>query len=140
MNKYINLGDTIEGNSVSFEIRKWIFKGLKKHPITQKRMTLYTSDKNSNAEVITGREEPEDEELKQKTSHFHRNVGDTLQADALTIYVDNIRKIKPSVSEGATHRHGAQYTTTKDHTISHIKVPLANFNKILGFSNNEIEE
>ena len=140
MTKYINVGETIEGKSISFQIRKWMFKGLKKHPITNKIMTLYETDKNSIAEIIESIEVPEDETLRDKTSYFHRNIGDMLQADSLSIYVDNKRKIIPSVSEGATHRHGAQYVTTKKHTIAHIKVPLSVFIKVLGFSNNQIEE
>lgn len=138
MAKYIDVGDTIEGNSIYFMVRKWTFRGLKKHPITDKTMTLYVSDKNSTAEIMESRPEPEDDDLKSKTAHFHREIGDILQADALSIFIANKRKITPKVDEGASHRHGAQFVATKDHTISEIKVPHNGFKKLLGYSSNQI--
>ena len=141
MAKYIAIGDTIEGNSINCIIRKWIPRGLKKHPITNKPMTLYVTDRNSTAEIIEIRPEPEEQCLKDKTAHFHRAIGDILQADALSVYIDKIKLIHPTVKEGVSHRHGASYIKTKDHTIAEIKVPLEVFKKLLGYSNNfEIEK
>ena len=99
-------------------------------------MALYVTDRNSTAEIVKCRPEPTEQPLKNQTAHFHRAIGDILQADALSIYVDQIRQIRPTVKEGASHRHGASYVHTQDHTIAEIKVSLEVFKKLLGYSNN----
>lgn len=140
MAKYINVGETIEGNCISCMARKWTWRGLKKHPITNETMTLYVTDKNSTAEIIEAWPEPTDEALKKATSHFHRKIGDTLQADALSFYIDDKRKIKPELEGGVSHRHKSNKIEKKKHTITEIKVPLAVFRKELGYSANQITE
>ena len=99
-------------------------------------MTLYVTDRNSTAEIVKSRPEPTEQSLKKETAHFHRAVGDILQADALSIYVDQIRQIRPVVKKGASHRHGASYVQTQEHTIAEIKVSLEVFKKLLGYSHN----
>ena len=79
MAKYIGYGETVEGAATDLCSRKWVQKGPKKHPITNKTMFLYVGDRNTSVEVTKAIGEPEDEELKTKTAHFHRNVGDILQ-------------------------------------------------------------
>ena len=118
MGKYNAIGETIEGNSISCIIRKWTPRGLKKHPITNKPMTLYVTDRNSIAEILESRPEPQEQILKDKTSHFHRTVGDTLHADALSVYVDQLKRLHPTVKQGVS------------------KVPLDVLKKLLGYSNN----
>ncbi len=137
MAKYINIGDTIEGGSINCTVRKWLSRGLKKHPITNKTMSLYVTDRNSTAEILEPIAIQENDET---TVHFHREVGDILQADALSVYIDEKKKIVPVPNEGATHRHGANFVRTKKHTIAEIKVPLAVFKKLLGYSSNQIEK
>ena len=136
MGKYNAIGETIEGNSISCIIRKWTPRGLKKHPITNKPMTLYVTDRNSIAEILESRPEPQEQLLKDKTSHFHRTVGDTLHADALSVYVDQLKRLHPTVKQGVSHRHSANYVKTEKHTIAEIKVPLDVLKKLLGYSNN----
>lgn len=138
MAKYINIGETLEGNCISCVVRKWTWRGLKKHPITNKLMSLYVTDKNSTAEIIASCPEPSDEAMREKTAHFHREIGDVLEADALSVYIDDKRRVTPDVVKGASHRHGANKVQKRKHAIAEIKVPLDTLKKLLGYSANQI--
>ena len=140
MATYIQLNECIEGLSVHCTTRRWEWKGPRKHPITGKRMTLYSADRNSEAVIVKAIDEPADNETKKNTAHFHREIGDTLKADALRVYVKKIQKITATVKEGVSGRHGANIVHTTDHTIAEINVPLSNQLKIAGMGPNMIKE
>ena len=136
MGKYINIGDTIEGEQVQCVVRKWVWQGLKRHPKCPKPCTLYTTDRNSEAVVVKSPQ-------KQYVEGSHTDVGDTVVGDSLSVYVANSRKIKPDVIErnkdkevSASGRHGANVVKSKDHTIASVKVPFKNLERMLGMSNN----
>ena len=133
---YIKPGEIIEGKTVDCIARRWDWKGLKKHPITQKRMTLYVTDKNSSASIIKVINIELDEELASKTKHFHRMKDDQLKADALSVYVDKIQRVNHETKEGVSGRHGANRMYFTDHTIAEIKTSLDTYKKLLGYSNN----
>lgn len=134
MGVYCATGDTIEGLSVDCVTRRWDWKGPKKHPLTGKRMTLYITDRNSEATVIKSIGEYDDPDLRQKTAHFHRTEGDTIKADAASVYIDRLTKITPVVKEGVTGRHGANIVHSTRHTIAEVRTPLDTMKKLLGMT------
>lgn len=136
-----NIGDTIEGQAVDCDGKAFYIQGLKKHPITKKTMKLFTTDRTSHAVVREAGIVPEDEKLRKATEFFHREVEDKVTGDALSIYIDF--KSSPRIEtlhgkESASHRHGTQFMSVRNHTIATIKMPLHNLMKKLGFSNNKI--
>ena len=137
---YNNVGDTIEGEAVDFDGRSIRAQGAKKHPLTQKTMKLFTTDRNSHAVVKKIGKEPEDEEVKKETAYFHRAVGDKVTADALSVYTDIKAKVRPETihGEGASGQHGTNFASVNDHTIATVKMPLPNLIKKLGMSNNAL--
>ena len=139
---YNNLGDTIEGEAVDFDGRAIRPQGAKKHPLTKKLMRLFSTDKNSRAIVRVEGKEPEGEDLKMATAHFHRDVGDKLTADALSVYTDLRAKFRIEVihGDGASSQHGTNFASVRDNTIATVKMPLQNLLKKLGFSNNTIKK
>lgn len=139
---YNNLGDTIEGEAVDFDGRAIRPQGAKKHPLTKKLMKIFSTDKNSHAVVRAEGKEPEDEEIKKATAHFHRSVDDKLTADALSVYTDLRAKFRIETIHGkrASSQHGTNFASVKDNTIATVKMPLQNLLKKLGFSNNTIKK
>ena len=137
MATFHNIGDTIEAKTAHCNARAWDPVALKRHPVTQEIMYLYRTDKNSHATVISSIDIPSDHNIAAATSHFHREVGDKLTADALSVFVSCKRAIRSKVKEVESHRHGAQLISIPYHTIATIKMPLANMMKKLGLSNNE---
>lgn len=135
---YNNIGDTIEGEAVDFDGRAIRPQGAKKHPLTNKLMKLFTTDRNSHAIVRKAGVEPTDPIIKQATSHFHRDVDDKLTADALSVYTDFKAKVKVETLHGdaASGQHGINYSSVRSHTIATVKMPLQNLMQKLGFSNN----
>lgn len=134
MTKFIDKGETIEGDAIGLKCRKWIPKGPKRHPVYKKTMTLYLTDRNSSAEIIKARTIPTDKDIQEKTSHYHRDVGDRLEADSIEVYIDRLQSVKPEVKEGASGRHGAQFVNSKWHTAATIRMPLEIFKKKLGYT------
>lgn len=123
MTKHINIGDTIEAEHADAISRNIRWKGLKVHPVTKELMMLYECDRNSFVEVI------------KKCSSFlicECQVGDQLEADAISIYIKTKRKLKIYVKEGVTGRHGAQFLDIRERNISTIRTPLFNLRKCLG--------
>lgn len=126
MAKYININDTIDGEHTDGNTRKFEWKGLKRHPITNKLMTLYECDRNSFAEIVKEfKGEPE-----RGTESFHRLLGDSLEADAISIYIDTKRKVKYDVTN-LTARHKAQAFKIRNRSISTIKMPLENLRRYI---------
>lgn len=138
-----NLEDTIEGEAVDCDGKVIRLQGAKKHPLTKKTMILYTTDRTSHAVVRKAGKEPEDDDIKEITSHFHRSVNDKVTGDALSVYTDLKANLKIETihgKEGASHRHGTQFASIREHTIATVKMPLQNLMKKLGFSNNTLKE
>ena len=137
MAKFINVGDTIEADKAECIARKFVLGIPKKHPITQKIMLLVTTDRNSSVQFAKACIIEYDERMQKMTESFHREVGDVLMADSISIYMDTRKCPSISDKEGVTGRHGANFMTSDVHTIATIKMPIANMRKILGLSNNE---
>lgn len=137
---YNDLGDTIEGEAVDFDGRAIHPQGVKKHPLTKKTMKLFTTDRNSHAIVRKAGIEPEDEEIKKATAHFHRAVDDKVTADALSVYTNLKAKVRQETihGKGASGQHGINFAGVNDHTIATVKMPLQNLIKKLGMSNNTL--
>ena len=143
MTVFNNIGDTIEGLAMDCDGKAIYAQGIKKHPVTKKVMRLFTTDRTSHAVVRTAGVIPEDKKLREATAYFHRNVGDKITGDALSIYTE----LRPSVrietlhgKEGASHRHGTQFASVRCHAIATVKMPLSNLMKKLGYSNNSITD
>jgi len=131
MATYIKAGDTIEGDKVDIDVRKWTPSIIVENPSVKKRMYRYSTDKNSKARILKTHIVDNDPEIIEATKDYHREVGDELSCDSMKIYVDSLRKITPKVEEGATGRHGANFVTTDKHTIATISTPLANLQKAI---------
>jgi hypothetical protein len=128
MSKFINIGDTIEAEYADACSRKFEWKGFRRHPITDERMMLYECYRNSTAEIIKAYAGV----IKKGTEHFHRDAGDILEADAISIYIESARKEKIYIKEGVSGRHGSQFIDIRERSISTIKYPLQNLRKCLG--------
>lgn len=141
MTVYNNLEDTIEGEAVDFDGRFIHPQGAKKHPLTKKTMKLFSTDRNSHAVVRKAGIEPENEEIKKATAHFHRAVDDKVTADALSVYTDIKAKVRLETihGEGASGQHGIIFAGVNNHTIATIKMPLQNLMKKLGMSNKTLK-
>lgn len=129
MTTYNNIDDTIHGAHIDSHARKFEWKGMKANPYTDEMMTLYEGDRNSYAEIVKACSEKDKEN--KNTSGFHAEVGDCLEADAISIYIRRRRKHPIEVKEGVTGRHGSNILCPRDYTICTIKTPLANLIKWL---------
>lgn len=134
MATYNNTGDTIEGLALDGHTRRWQPKGLVRHSKYNKTMKLFSCDMNSHAEVTETIPEPTDEQLKNSTSGYHRNIGDALTADAIEVWLEPKGKVSTQVKEGVSGRHGATLFSTKGHSIATIRTPLQNLLKKLGYT------
>lgn len=121
MSKFNKEGDTIHGEQSDSHSRKILWKGLKVEPITKQKMTLYECDRNSYSEII---KDSLPKDCNNTTKEFHKEIGDSLEADAISIYIRTNRKIKITVKEGASGTHGAQYVNCRNYSISRIKTSL----------------
>lgn len=124
MAEYIDVGDTIEAEHIDACSRKVEWKGLKRHPITNELMTLYECDRNSTAVIVKECINTYEDDLIELTRHFKRDLGDTLKADAISIYTRTKRKQRIEVKEGVSGRHGAQFIYLREKSISCIKTSL----------------
>ena len=132
MAEYIASGETIEGNAVDFTVRALYKNGLVEHPLTKKTMYRYSADRNATGVITKTRPEPNDKDIKEATSHYHRGLGDKIKADAIEFYTEGFRPIKFVVKEGVSGRHGAQLGSSKSHTIASIKTPIPVHKNVLG--------
>lgn len=130
MAKFVKTGDTIEAEHTNAHSRKIEWKGPRRHPITNELMMLYECDRNSFAEVV---KECTDE-TREETAHFHRCLGDKLEADGISVYIKSKRKTRVVVDEGVSARHGAQFIYLRERNISTIKTPLSCLRKCLGLN------
>ena len=131
MDTFIEYGETIEGDSVDIQVRKWVPGSIVKLAAVKKNMYRYSSDRNSNATISKAHTVPEDPEIIEATKGYHRTVGDKIQCDGMKVYVDCVRRITVKPDEGASHRHGANFATTHNHTIATISTPLSCLQKAI---------
>ena len=127
MAKLINRGDTLLAKHLDGHARKIEWKGARKHPVTKQRLTLYECDRNTLLKITqayTG-------ELPEGAENFYKEVGDEVEASAVSMYVDSLRREKFPVKEGVTAWHGAQMIALRKYNISTIKTPLPNFKEIV---------
>ena len=131
MAKFIKPGETIEGDSVGIQVRKWVPGSIVFLAAVKKRMYRYSSSRNSSAIVCKERLISGDPEIASATANYHRNVGDELECFGMKVYMDCNRRIKVESDEGASHTHGAIFATTDKHTIASISTPLACLQKAI---------
>jgi hypothetical protein len=129
MAKYINMGDTIVAEHADACSRKILWKGIRKNPTTNENMTLYECDRNAKVEIIKIYEG--EIKIEGDTRKIHREKGDILEADAISIYIASPRKQKYYVKEGVSGRHGSQFMDIRKKSISTIKHSLENLCKCL---------
>lgn len=99
-------------------------------------MLVYELDRNCSVEVTEALElSDEEKELRNKLG-VHGEVGDKLKADAITLYVNEKRKLRIIVKEGQTATHGGHLISTRKRTVGVIKYPFQNLNTLLGLSAN----
>lgn len=135
MAEFINVGDTIEAEHTDATSRKIEWKGVRHHPITDEIMTLYECDRNSKAKIIKEFTCTYSDDLTERTKNFKRSLGDTLVADAISIYTKSKKKQRIIVKEGVTGRHGARFIYLREKSISCIKTSLANLRKAIEAKN-----
>ena len=128
---YYNFGDTVEGECVDVQVRKWVPCALVKHPIVNKIMMRYKTDRNSQAVVISPLNMDNCYSTNEVSSKYHRNVGDGIKCDGMTVYVDCKRTLSVKHEGGVTHRHGAGCLSIRFHTIATISTPLSNLKSLI---------
>ena len=129
MAKLIAPGDTIIGKHTDGHTRKWDWKGLKKHPVLNRNMTLYECSLNTYAEIV---KECEQEELSDECNEkYNHNLGDSVDASAVSIYVDSKRKHQFKLEAGISSRHKANMFSFRDLSVCTISIPLSNLVKLL---------
>ncbi len=131
MATFIKYGDTIEGDGVDIQVRKWIPGSIVKLAAVKKNMYRYSSDRNSSATISKAHKVSDDPEIIVATKAYHRAVGDSLKCDGMKVYVDCMRRITVRPDEGASHRHGANFASTRNHTIATISTPLSCLQKAI---------
>lgn len=134
MATYNDIGDVIEGLAIDGRTRRWQAKGLVKNNKYNKTMKLFSCDRNSHAVVSGIIPEPLDDEIKTNTASFHREIGDSLTADAIDVWTDIKGKVSIKVEEGVSARHGATIFYSRGHSIAVIRTPLQNLLKKLGYT------
>lgn len=126
-------GSTIEGGKCEIYTRKETLKHLQKDPITSKNMVKYELERNSSVEVTEVHPllTQEDKDLRSLISNFFNELGDKLKADAITVYIDQVRPIKFIPIEGATATHGGRFASTRKRTVAVIKYEFTNNPRVL---------
>ncbi|MGI6520244.1 MAG: hypothetical protein ACOX2D_03800 [Fermentimonas sp.] len=128
MTKYVSPGDTIIGEHIDGYTRRWMWKGLRRHPVLNRQMTLYECDLNSYAEIVKACDESD---LNDGCEAYKKAVGDCLEADAISIYVDSKRKYQFKVEAGISGRHKSNIFNFRDLSVCSIKIPLHNLKKVI---------
>lgn len=107
-------GATLEGAKCEIYTRKEVLKGLQKDPVTSVTMIKYELSRNSSVEITQEHVLTSDEDIVQRRSipNFFNSLGDKLKSDSITVFINQHRPIKFTVSEGATATHGARFAST----------------------------
>lgn len=140
MATYIKYGETIEGDAVDIQVRKWTPGTIVDLPSVKKKMYRYSSDRNSQAIVKKAHIVSDDPEIIEATKDYHRGIGDTLSCDGMKVYIDSFKQIKVKPDEGASHRHGANFASTSNHTIATISTPLVCLQKAIAEKDAEVQK
>lgn len=133
--KYISKGDTLEAEHADVITKKLEWKGIRRHPDTNQAMTLYECSRNSSVKIIkvyAG-------EILECTEKYHRELGDLLEADCISVYSSSKRKLNQQLLGGYTGRHKAQSIDLRERSISTIKYPLENLVKCIEEKSNLLE-
>ena len=139
MSQHISPGDMVEGQKTKIEARKILFKNrsLQKHEITKKFMVTYNMDRNCSVEVIEKIELTEAEMKNRAELPIYGEVGESLIADAIRLYVNGMRDILGvTIKEGVSHRHGANIVHCPYHAIAKIQTPWQGHQRALGMTAN----
>lgn len=131
MGKLVNKDDTIEADHLDICSRKIDWKGLRKHPDTEKLMMLYECRRNSNTFIVKAYSG----KIEKGTEHYHRNEDDFLEGDTISVYTNSKRKENHYVKEGVSGRHGSQFLDLRNRTIATIKYPIESLIKCLQLKN-----
>ena len=127
MAKMIELGKSIIAAHTDGHTRKYQWKGLRRHPVLKKRMTLYECDRNTFAEIV--KECKDEDVLSMIDTSYSRTEGDCLEADAISIYVDSVRKEKFKKMSAVSGRHSASEIRLRNLNVCTIKIPLRNLQR-----------
>ncbi len=138
MTEFVKVGEKIEGAKTEIYCRKESFKGLHKDPLTLKPMIKYEMCRNSTAEITEELFLSEDELEIRRRLNVALQVGDKLNADAITVFVDQKRPLKCIVKEGLTHTHGGHLFSTSNRTIGIIKYTHPNLMHLLQTNKKQI--
>lgn len=124
----VESGALLEGAKCEIYTRKEVLKGLHKDPVTSATMIKYELSRNSSVEVT--QEHPlttqEDIDLRKGILNFFNSLGDKLKADSISVYINQLRPVKFTVSEGATATHGGRFASTTKRTVARIKYVFPN--------------
>lgn len=135
MKEFVRIGEMVEGAKCDICARFADWKGLREDPITNQPMSVYELDRNCSVKVIDPIDLTSEEKAKRDALCVHGKPEDKLIAEAITVYINCIRKQKFQVKEGVSGRHGAMLMSTKVRTIGVIKYPLSNL--VTALSNNQ---
>lgn len=133
-------GESLEGAACLLYTRKHNnISTLVRHPLTERLCMKTEMCWNSSAEIS----KELDPNIKREKIGILVDAGDKLQADAISVWVDQKRPIKFKVEEGMTHRHGGHLAATQNTTFCKIKKPFDHILKAvikqLSGSNKQIE-
>lgn len=120
---HYNENDRIEGLHCELYCRKEsVVSSLQRHPLSGKLCIRAELSRNATAEISKELDlSLEEKRRKLDDQGIYTDLGDRLIGDALTVYIEQKRPIRFTVSEGATHRHGARFASTVNPTLSEIK-------------------
>ena len=124
-------GEIVEGAHCLVCTRKYEFKRLEKDPITNLPMLKYELSRNSEVEVTKEMDYSEEELCTRNKLNVHYKLADKIKADAITVYIDSIKKVKFTVKEGFSHTLGASIYHTSERVVGVIKYPFDNLIKSL---------
>lgn len=129
--EFVNYNDTVEGGKCAVYARALDWKGLREDPITGDSMTVYELSRNCSVEVTDPLVLKEEEKKMREENGVHTDLGDKIKGEAITLFVDTLRKIKFEVVEGMTATHGGNVCSTNSRTVGIIKYPFPNLIKLL---------
>lgn len=120
---HYNKDEKLGGKHCELYCRKEnICSSLQRNPFTGKSCIRVELSRNATSE-ISKELDLSDKDLRDliATHQIHHSLGDRLCADAITVYIDQLRPIKFKKDEGATHTHGGRFASSINNTISIIK-------------------
>ena len=121
--EHYELGDRHGGEHCELYCRKEnVCVSLQKNPFTGKNCIRVELSRNATSEISKEFDLSDKDLCDLLEAHSISHVlGDRLIADAITVYIDQLRPIKFKKDEGATHTHGGRFASTIRNTFSEIK-------------------